>query len=551
MNEVLGGVILKESNNITNMLKFFVSIQSDTHTEMEIDIENAILKHISNIPYFNTTGNYGMEKIPTDDIGRSIVWALKKGNSDKTIILLNHHDVVDVNDYGNLKNVAHDTESILEELKNMKLNEEITEDLLSEEWMFGRGTADMKGGMCIQLKVLEDFSEDNKCDVNILFLSVPDEETLSAGMRYTGILLKSLEEKFQLKYSLIINSEPHSRDDNNIPVIYEGSVGKTMITVYVRGVKSHIGEIFKGFNPNLILSKIISNTEINSELCDRDLGEIAPPPSWSFARDFKECYDASIPESAGGFLSFLTLTKTPKDILSIMKMICADSMLESMENYNKNADIFYGDSEHRCSFPINVKLYDEFLSDAIKNDKEKVENTLKKIYARISELIKDGKISMPESNFEIIKEIMNFTQYSGPTVVIAISPPYYPHISNDKFEHLDVKVREISKSLNEINLSLYGNKIQKKNYFMGISDLSYAALQNFEATVPYIKNNMPLWNDDLYSIPFETIKSLSIPVINIGPWGKDLHKFTERVYIKDLEVNTYTMISELIKKLFS
>ncbi len=275
---------MKEGNNITNMLKFFVSIQSDTHTEMEIDIENAILKHISNIPYFNTTGNYGMEKVPTDDIGRSIVWALKKGNSDKTIILLNHHDVVDVNDYGNLKNVAHNTESILEELKNMKLNEEITEDLLSEEWMFGRGTADMKGGMCIQLKVLEDFSENNKHDVNILFLSVPDEETLSAGMRHTGILLKSLEEKFQLKYSLIINSEPHSRDDNNIPVIYEGSVGKTMITVYVRGVKSHIGEIFKGFNPNLILSKIISNTEINSELCDRDLGEIAPPPSWSFAR---------------------------------------------------------------------------------------------------------------------------------------------------------------------------------------------------------------------------------------------------------------------------
>jgi len=549
--KVFGGVILKESNNIINMLKFFVSIQSDTHTEMEIDIENAILKHISNIPYFDTTGNYGMEKIPTDDLGRSIVWALKKGSSDKTIILLNHHDVVDVNDYGNLKNIAHDTESIEKNLKNIKLSEEITTDLLSEEWIFGRGTADMKGGMCIQLKVLEDFSEDNKCDVNILFLSVPDEETLSVGMRHAGILLKNLEEKYHLKYSLIINSEPHSREDKNIPVIYEGSVGKTMITVYVRGVKCHIGEIFNGFNPNLILSKIICNTEINSELCDRDLGEIAPPPSWSFARDFKECYDASIPESAGGFLSFLTLTKTPKDILSIMKKICANSLLESMESYNKNADIFYGDSEHRCSFPINVKLYDEFLSDAIKNDKDKVENVLEKIYARISESIKDGKISMPESNFEIIKEIMNFTQYSGPTVVIAISPPYYPHISNDKFELLDAKVRDVSNSLNEINLLLYGNNIKKKHYFMGISDLSYAALQNYEATVPYIKNNMPLWNDDLYSIPFETINSLSIPVVNIGPWGKDLHKFTERVYIKDLNTNTYTLINELIKKLFS
>ncbi|WP_326907981.1 M20/M25/M40 family metallo-hydrolase [Sedimentibacter sp. MB31-C6] len=542
---------MKESNNIIDMLKFFVSIQSDTHTEMEIDMENSICNFISSIPYFDTTGNYGIEMIPSDDLGRSNVWALKKGKSDKTIILLNHHDVVDVNDYGSLKNIAHNTESIEKELKKIKLNKEITDDLFSQEWIFGRGTADMKAGMCIQLKILEDFSKDTKCDASILFLSVPDEETISAGMRHASILLKKLEKKFQLKYSLIINSEPHSRDDKNIPVIYEGSVGKTMITVYVKGIKSHIGEIFNGFNPSLILSKIINNTEINSELCDRDLGEIAPPPSWGFARDFKECYDASIPESAGGFLSFLTLTKTPKDILSIMKKICVDSLIESLENYNKNANIYYGDSEHRLSFPINVKLYDEFLLDAIKNNKDEVENVLEKTYTRITDSIKKGKISMPESNFEIIKEVMKLTQYSGPVVVIAISPPYYPHISNNKFEHLDSKLREISKSLNEINLSLYGNKIHKKHYFMGISDLSYTSLQNYEATVPYIKSNMPLWRDELYSIPFETIKSLSIPVVNIGPWGKDLHKFTERVYIKDLVTNTYTLISEFIKKLYS
>lgn len=42
----------------------------------------------------------------------------------------------------------------------------------------------------------------------------------------------------------------------------------------------------------------------------------------------------------------------------------------------------------------------------------------------------------------------------------------------------------------------------------------------------------------LYSIPFEDIESLSIPIINIGPWGKDYHKFTERVFIKDVIFNT-------------
>ncbi|QHI71394.1 hypothetical protein [Aminipila terrae] len=38
----------------------------------------------------------------------------------------------------------------------------------------------------------------------------------------------------------------------------------------------------------------------------------------------------------------------------------------------------------------------------------------------------------------------------------------------------------------------------------------------------------------MYYIPLDTIREQSMPVLNVGPWGKDLHKYTERVYKKDL-----------------
>jgi arginine utilization protein RocB len=40
--------------------------------------------------------------------------------------------------------------------------------------------------------------------------------------------------------------------------------------------------------------------------------------------------------------------------------------------------------------------------------------------------------------------------------------------------------------------------------------------------------------------------ALSVPVINIGPWGKDLHKFTERVFKTDLCGRTPQLLESAI-----
>jgi arginine utilization protein RocB len=44
---------------------------------------------------------------------------------------------------------------------------------------------------------------------------------------------------------------------------------------------------------------------------------------------------------------------------------------------------------------------------------------------------------------------------------------------------------------------------------------------------------MLLWGD-VYSIPFDDLDEISMPVMNVGPWGRDIHKYTERVFREDL-----------------
>ena len=88
------------------------------------------------------------------------------------------------------------------------------------------------------------------------------------------------------------------------------------------------------------------------------------------------------------------------------------------------------------------------------------------------------------------------------------------------------------------------------DFFTGLSDLSYAIYSFDKQTMAFTKGIMPLWGE-IYSIPFEVIQEMSVPVINIGPWGKDFHKNTERVFVPDLCERTPALIEAAIRFVFT
>jgi arginine utilization protein RocB len=304
--------------DIKDILYDYVSINSRTSSENERKAERFLLEYFDSLRYFkeNPT-NFGSHKIENDPYKRGVPWALVKGKGSDTVVFIHHCDVVDVEDFGNLKDLAFKPDELEEELKKgkVKLSKEVKKDLDSGKYMFGRGATDMKGGGSIQLALLKQYSEMKNFKGNVLLLAVPDEENLSAGMRSAAYLLKELKEKHNLNYLVTLNSEPHQRKDNEVGAISLGSVGKIMAFVYVRGWLSHAGKTFEGLNPLGILSEITSRTETNIEFSDFVMGEASPPPTWLYSKDDKEQYDVSMPLSAKGSFSILTLDSEIDEVM--------------------------------------------------------------------------------------------------------------------------------------------------------------------------------------------------------------------------------------------
>ena len=541
------------SKGIQELMLDLVRIQSDTGTRQEQDVEAYLHEWLGRHAYFKNHPDYfGLYPLSKDPLERSVVWGLVKGQGDQTVILMHHHDVVDAFDYGSLAKWAYDPPKLQAALAGMELTAEARMDLAGEKWIFGRGTSDMKAGAAIQCVLLEEYSEKADFKGNILLLSVPDEENLSEGMRGSLGLLTDLKAAFNLDYKLMINSEPHAREQGQIGLFQVGSAGKLLAVIYIRGKKSHIGHIYQGLNPVLLLSEIVLQTELNTDYCEVVRGEVSPPPSWSYMRDNKEVYDASIPASAGGYLSLISLNKTPRESIRQLKATCEhavglvmDKIRQSHTAYNRKL----GRQEPDPSWQVQVRTFSELYQQAL-NDSGQV---FKEAYAEglesIVSDIRQQRLNSPEATLKIVEMTLSHVSDLSPTVVIALSPPYYPSIHNDEFQSLPEKVDSLTDYLIGIAESRWQEAYQKKNYMMGITDLSYAALQNSEDIVPFIGPNMPLWRQT-YDIPFAGMAALSVPVINIGPWGKDLHKFTERVYKLDLCERTPALLETAIDYLF-
>ena len=133
------------------------------------------------------------------DLGRRFLTGLYKHvDAKETIVLLSHFDTVNTEEYGDLEEYAYQPEELTKLLLNRidELDGDAQRDLTSGEYLFGRGTMDMKMGLAMHMGLLEKATVE-KWPINILLLTVPDEEVNSAGMR--AAVTKLLEIKRRAK----------------------------------------------------------------------------------------------------------------------------------------------------------------------------------------------------------------------------------------------------------------------------------------------------------------------------------------------------------------
>lgn len=539
---------------IKEILYRYIKAQSFTYTEREKEAEHFLLDYLSKIPYFQKHPNYyGTCPIEGDPFSRAVCYGMVKGSGRDTVVFVHHNDVVEIEDFKLLKSYAFSPDELAEELLKVKesLPRDARTDLEEGTFLFGRGTADMKGGGAIQLALLKRYSKLEDFKGNVIVIAVPDEENLSAGMR-TGVkLLAELKEAYDLNYKMMINSEPHQRKDFSQGIFSEGSVGKIMPFVYIRGYLSHIGKVFEGFNPLNLMSEIVRRTELNMDFSDVVGRESAPPPTWLYLKDSKKQYDVSMPLSAYGCFSILTLNQTPAEIIEKVETVCIQSFEAVLEEMNKSYKRFAQVTDPVAgALPWNVKVMDfaGLYQEALSAHGKGFQQSYEKRAEILSHQLKEGSINLMESNYALVEFIFDYIEELSPRVVYGLIPPYYPNVSNLYFENLDPAAASLAERLDEYIWRQYRQHYTREYFYTGISDLSYTSMKDAACTLEALKKSMPLLGD-FYNIPTEAIEKISMPCMNIGPWGKDFHKLTERVCKEDLYNRTPRIINKAVSLL--
>lgn len=533
-------------DKILYILENLMKTKSLSYSEGENEASEFIYNYLSNIEYFKNNKEYLIrKKIDNDIYNREIICAIVRGRKKNTLLLSGHFDVVGIEEFGDFKDNAFDIKKIESNLKTLDLSENNKKDLESGEWIYGRGSCDMKGGLSVSMAILEEYSKVKDKEGNLIFLAVPEEETYSIGMREAAKVLSDLKDKYDLDYKLMVIPEPNDREGNN-HTLHIGTVGKCMPTIMVQGVKAHIMFYYNGLNPLSILSSIFEETEGSLKLVDEYKNEKTPPPLWSYFKDLKYEYDVSIPFRAAGYFTVLHFKRTPEEIINEVKQISIEAFSKFLEKFKKDYKK-YNKKELEENYKPEVYTLIELIEKL--KQREDFDEFYERLKKEISEKIRKEKQNYPNTTIFAMEKILNYANFQYPFVLISFSPPYYPAVHSDFIEGKDNSGSKYFEIIKEGYKELYGINAVCNNYMTGISDASYSAV-NTKYDYKTFSDNMIVWGNE-YSIDFKSIENINIPTLIFGPWGKDLHRVTERVNKKSLLEEFPAIINRLMENIFN
>ncbi|MBV4428015.1 M20/M25/M40 family metallo-hydrolase [Clostridium tyrobutyricum] len=538
MNNLLSNL----AQEIEKLTLELVNIPSINGSEGERNVSNKIYEYIKNIEYFKKHGQYCFQvPLIKDPYGRMNVFALLRGEkkpSNKTIILHGHMDTVGVDDFGSLSELAFYPDKLEEKLKELDLPEEVKKDLNSGDWIFGRGAADMKSGVAVHLAVLKELSENvENFSGNILFMSNPVEENQHTGVIESLDVLNDLKRKYGLDYKLAINNDyicPLYPGDNK-KYVYTGAVGKILPSFYIVGQETHVGQCFEGLNPNQIASELIKDINLNTDLCDGYKGEYTLPPSVLKYEDLKKSYNVQTPFAAFTYFNYFIHNTSINEIIEKLKIISKESFDKVILNVNDNYKKFCKIANQKYEplpWETNVMTY----SELYKKVKSKYGHKLDDEINGLSKTLLDQGMDIREVCLNVVDKLWKMNREKKPAIVLFFAPPYCPHNTlKDENEFENSIIEKIKKCVNTVGKE-NNEDFEVLQFFPSLSDSSYLKIDDDLNSIENLKNNLPNWAE-IYNIPVNEMKKLNIPAINYGCYGKDAHKWTERVY-KPYSFNT-------------
>ncbi len=537
-----------------------VQVRSASPGRGEIEVAEEVLRLLSEDDLGATYAEIGLDPLVGDAVGRSNAYAFLRGKHPQTIVLLGHIDTVDTGDYGALEPHALDPLALAarqDELADIAPG--LAEDLAAHpgDWMFGRGSADMKSGVAANIAVmrhLATLARDGTLDLSVVFLATPDEENESAGALQAVRFLLQLREQYGLEYLGAINTDYTTALYPGDPhrYVYTGSIGKLLPTFFVVGLPSHVGDPFDGLDANLLAAELVRDLSMNANLYDMVRGQQTPPPVTLKATDLKTGYDVQLPFAAYFYLNVLTFSTTPAQLLDALRQYAKSALERALlrvddeeQHWNARRAPF-AQVKRRGPRSGVVMTYAELYHELMQRlGEQRLSDELSAAWERMP-----GGIDSRGRCLYLARHLWTLSGRQGPAVVLFYSPPFIPHVSAT-----DCLLHETMHSLARSHPEL---QLVVQEYFPLISDMSYLRLDPGIETEALIAN-LPTWRETgaearpgSYALPLQAMRALNLPVVNLGPYGKGAHQAGERVLMSysfgTLPQLIYEVIMELARR---
>ena len=519
---------------------------SQTNTPGERDFAHFLRAQLLEWPYFQEhPQQIQVLQTQRDAFERYAVAALVRGEGPQTVILTGHYDVVSVENYGDLGPWAYDPEALLPRLIERLQSEAARpqglsaadalalEDLLSGNFLPGRGLLDMKSGLAAGLAVMERFArlplEQRRG--NLLFVAVPDEEIASYGARAMAAHLPGLAQQWGLSLEAAVNLDASDDlgDGSQGQAAYLGSVGKLLPAVFLVGRETHAGSPFSGVNVNRLGAEVVRRVECNPLFMDEWRGSFTVPPTCLKYADAKMHYDVTTPSSAWCYFNWLTLKRPVSEVLTRVVAAVGDALAEAIQELGQAAKA-YAERTGSTGFSEMPKpavyTFEELKTLAEMNGGREFSAR----YDRLQqELSADPNLNTPQVSLRLMEEAWAASGQTGPAAVVGFAAIHYPPVILDEG---DERARRLQRAIETHGTAVsrdFQTPFTTHAFFPGISDLSFLGGQVSEEEQFELMLNTPAWGQRA-GFDYSAAAGLALPVVNIGPWGRDYHQRNERLY---------------------
>ena len=535
------------------LTKALVRIPSVSHSAAENDAADFIRDVLAEEDYFRERPDF-LRTLPVEQggLGRRAVLAFVRAGREtaRTVLLNGHFDVVDTDVCGDLAQAAFDAEAYTRLMAGRDIPQEARADLESGNWLFGRGTMDMKSGLALYMAYLAHMARRREeLPVNLLFLAVPDEEGNSAGMRgaLPGLCAFLKEQGAELVAAL--SGEPafwtsqSSAGSEPFRIFYTGTTGKIMPMFFCVGREAHAGYSFDGVNAAALAAQTVCLMDCHPELMDGTGPDTLTPPVCLKMKDLRDTYSVTLPERAVSYFNVLTVSRSPLDILGLCRGVAQEALERTLARIREAGRRFQALSG-RADSPVpawepRVLTVAELMAEAgLRADAPELLAFLAQLPASMDER---------EKSIALADRLVSLANLKGPAIVVGFLPPYYPQRLNRRASEEERRLRRIMEEVcSELECTVGSVKLVE--CFSGIMDLSFMGFQGEAQKLQALADNMPGWGH-VFSLPMDELLSLDVPLAGLGTSGKDAHKDTERLELAYSFDVAPRLLEKVIRKL--